>query len=574
MEVNLPVSDDIKAVLLDAKQKSSACPVFSAIEQFASLRATDLALVKCWFKQNIPGTVNLNDLHAAIRDTKRDAYLRGSLRSDLPTIVVTDTDSAELSRKAVDALLKQGEDANLYVRSGSLVRVKKDEDGHAVVEAVHHRELSYALARSAIYYRCERGRDFKIPVPGAVVEDILGHVNWPFDPIEAVVSVPVMRPSGGLLDVPGYDPETRLYYAPPPDLNVPRIPEKPSVEDVRLAVEVIQRVLSDFPFVGKASLANLFGLLLTPICRPLVSGPVPLALIDAPKPGNGKSLLTEIFAIITTGTVQGFTTAPSNEDEWAKKITSLLLDGRSVIVIDNLSSRLDSAKLAAALTAQCWSERLLGESKQLNLPQRATWVATGNNITLGGDIPRRCYRIYLDAQCAEPWNGRSFKISNLREYVQEHRGELLAALLTIASGWYAAGKPKSDSPGLGSFEAWVEIIGSMLAFAKIDGFLTNLKEIQEADEEGAQWAAFLEAIYEATGGKEFTSPELHQQIMGNMDLRNLLPDGLAEGDNSSRRLGAALGARKNARYGGHDARVEKTGHYRDGLHLWRVCMTV
>jgi len=35
-----------------------------------------------------------------------------------------------------------------------------------------------------------------------------------------------------------------------------------------------------------------------------------------------------------------------------------------------------------------------------DLPQRATWMATGNNLHVGGDLARRCYWIRLDAGMA------------------------------------------------------------------------------------------------------------------------------------------------------------------------------
>jgi hypothetical protein len=62
--------------------------------------------------------------------------------------------------------------------------VKNDEHGRAVIEAVRNRELTYAMARAAIFYQRGRHGDIKIPVPGYIVEDILGHVSWPFDAVE------------------------------------------------------------------------------------------------------------------------------------------------------------------------------------------------------------------------------------------------------------------------------------------------------------------------------------------------------------------------------------------------------
>ena len=100
------------------------------------------------------------------------------------------------------------------------------------------------------------------------------------------------------------------------------------------------------------------------------------------------------------------------------------------------------------------------------MSQRATWIATGNNIQLCGDLPRRCYWIRLDARESRPWQRKNFKHPDLLGWVTRNRGRLIHALLTLARAWFAAGKPKApNSPRLGSFEAWTETVGGMASSA-------------------------------------------------------------------------------------------------------------
>jgi hypothetical protein len=146
------------------------------------------------------------------------------------------------------------------------------------------------------------------------------------------------------------------------------------------------------------SKANALALLLTPMLRSAIAGPVPLALIDAPQAGTGKSLLTQVLALIATGRSAAMMTVPAGDEETRKKITASLLSGTSLILLDNVAAPLLAGSLAAALTTETWSDRLLGQSAMVTLPQKVTWVATGNNIALGGDLARRCYWVRLDAQ--------------------------------------------------------------------------------------------------------------------------------------------------------------------------------
>ena len=143
----------------------------------------------------------------------------------------------------------------------------------------------------------------------------------------------------------------------------------------------------------------------------------PLALIDAPKQGTGKGLLSDVVSIIATGNSAAILTMSDSDEELQKLITSLLIEGTTIITIDNITGRLQSRHLDAVLTSDMWRGRILGVSKTTLVPQRATWLATGNNIKLGGDLARRCYRIRLDAKVSRPFMRKGFTHSDLATWV-------------------------------------------------------------------------------------------------------------------------------------------------------------
>jgi hypothetical protein len=299
---------------------------------------------------------------------------------------------------------------------------------------------------------------------------------------------------------------------------------------------------------------------------------VPLALIDKPKPGTGASLLAEVVAHIATGRPAAMMTAPRDEEEWRKKITALLSEGATVAVIDNVVRPLSSSSLSAALTSREWKDRVLGHAEMVTIPQRSTWIATGNNIRLGADMPRRCYWIRLDAVMAHPWERAGFRHPDLRGWVTEHRGLLVGAILTLARAAFAAGCGEAEVPVLGGFESWARTVGRTLAFCGVRGFLGNQRRLyEEADEDGAQWQAFFAVWWRLYGDRPVTVAELAKDEGG---LRSALPDELAEAQGASedsfrRRLGKALAKRADAVFG--DFRLERAG---EDEHLkvvrWRL----
>ena len=79
------------------------------------------------------------------------------------------------------------------------------------------------------------------------------------------------------------------------------------------------------------------------------------------------------------------------------------LRGQSIVNIDNIENTLWTPSLASILTANTFQDRILGKSEMMTLPNRCTWIATGNNIRIAGDLPRRCVLIKIDAKVPQPW---------------------------------------------------------------------------------------------------------------------------------------------------------------------------
>jgi hypothetical protein len=495
----------------------------------------------------------------------------------LPKIVVNNRHLREVTAEALSALAALNNPPELFVRAGRLVRVREDENGIPEIQAMEDSHVKGRLARVADFVRATEKGETRVNPPDWTVKDIQALDRWPFPALEAVVEVPIMRPDGTIADSPGYDPQTRLYYRPVEGLEVPPIPARPSPTDTRAAIRLLDEAVGEFPFEDGASAANTLALMLTPLVRPAVSGPVPLALIDKPQAGTGGSLLAETVAIIGSGHTAEMLGAPRDEEEWRKMLTAKLYSGATMITVDNVEGALYAPSLARALTARTWTDRVLGRSETVTVSQRATWIATGNNIQLRGDLPRRCYWVRLDARESRPWQRENFKHPDLLGWVIRNRGRLVHALLTLARAWFAAGKPKAQNlPRLGSFEAWAEAVGGMVAFAGIPDFLGNLAALYDkADAGGAEWEGFLQAWWEELdASKPITVADLTKRIDDNAALKEALPGDLAEAfDKStgsfSRKLGTALAKRAGTRYGEDGMHIVRAGEFRRAAR-WKL----
>lgn len=311
-------------------------------------------------------------------------------------------------------------------------------------------------------------------------------------------------------------------------------------------------MLLDFPFADQASKPNAVGALLTPIVREMVDGPTPMHAIDAPTPGSGKGLLTEVIAYVTSGHPAGVTSLPRDDDELRKRITAFLRDSADVIVFDNVNRELDSPTLAAAITSTVWSDRVLGVSTTGRFPNRALWIATGNNLRVSGELVRRMVQIRIDPRVDRPWERSGFRHDPLMVWVRERRHELVWALLVLVRHWIAVGRPAWSGKPMGSFEAWCQTVGGVLEAAGINGFLGNRDQLyRQSDAESDEWRDFTSVWWERFGDRPVQTADLYP-LLGEHDLLPSLFK-TVRGEASERsvrtRLGTAVMARRDRAFG-------------------------
>jgi hypothetical protein len=73
--------------------------------------------------------------------------------------------------------------------------------------------------------------------------------------------------------------------------------------------------------------------------------------------------------------------------------------------------------------------------------------------------------------------------------------------------WINAGAPRSGHT-MRQFTTWAGAAGGFLAHHGIDGFLDNVAEMREADDENTTWTAFLAKWYELYGKNELRARAL------------------------------------------------------------------
>jgi hypothetical protein len=276
-------------------------------------------------------------------------------------------------------------------------------------------------------------------------------------------SLPIILSSGEILTGQGLNRDYGIVFRVPHSLQ---LPARQACTDT--AVGEAMWFLCDEWLVDVAGTyeakAIIIACALTVIER-LALPERPAFFITAGQRGGGKTTTLHLISVAVSGQRAAAAAWSPNDEERRKALFAYLGAGLPLLVWDNipLGAAIGCPSIEKALTAETYSDRVLGETRTLEVPAYTVQAFTGNNITAKGDLASRTLAARLAVDRPDPEN-RPFNHPDPILWTEQHRGEILAALYTILIGnpRFGASLPK---PAETRFKAWYHLVGAAVEHA-------------------------------------------------------------------------------------------------------------
>ncbi len=413
---------------------------------------------------------------------------------------------------------------SVLVADASPESILRDLDDRAKFVVAHDRN-------GTIYYS-------KIEPPYSIYRHIADRVKSeinqvPYPHLDMLVNVPVLLPDGTVHDAPGELRQSVLLLAP--RREYPRISVQPSRQDALDALKKFESLFSGFPFVGadqdgKPLLWNqtpaysvVLAGCLTIAARSALTIAVPVFTVRAPDKRTGKTRIVDASTLAITG-CKPTKIHYRHEEEFDKILLPIMLQQDRVVLIDNVAVPLRSSKLAPLITDNYLSDRILCKSEVRDVYNRSVIFATGNNLTLTGDMAVRALQVKIDANMEHP-EIRKFNFVP-EDRARERHAELVTAALTVLRAYVLAGKPWGlKRAPWGGLEKWDGLISGCLDWlGYADPYVTRLDVLNDDPEQEAG-DNLLETWFGEFGSDSVTLAEINDQTnrAGNK-TRDLLLD--------------------------------------------------
>jgi hypothetical protein len=335
-------------------------------------------------------------------------------------------------------------------------------------------------------------RVWKTDLPsGTVLSALLGAPFWAhIRPLRGIAVTPIMHLDGSISSN-GYDEQSQ--YIVSSNIVLPAIPESPTQDEAKAALDALVEPFSEFPYETEAERFAPVALILTLLLRPVIEGNVPAFVQNAPQKNCGKSLATKASCVIATGRVPAANTWAKLEEEQEKMIGAAADAGADVLFFDNVAEGaiIGGAPLDKLLTCDGRNSfRVLGRTELKQLPWGGTVCFTANRARIGGDSDRRVMQATLIRRA----DAIAYKHEDLIAYVRQERARLLGAAFTLVRAWIRAGSPRADVRRLDSFERWAWTAASMIRWAG-GGDVRELVRDTVGTDRDADEGAFLEELH-------------------------------------------------------------------------------
>jgi hypothetical protein len=335
---------------------------------------------------------------------------------------------------------------------------------HVLLTALTEIEAAKLIEQYIDYIQLGVGRSVRLPV-AFVRAYHKQRIGSPLPLVHSVATMPVILPDGTLLSGHYLDRSKHILFRVPETLEevLPR-PQDCTLDAVAAAIAFLtDEWLVDVPadYGGKL---KLIALAITILQRSVLPER-PCFFVTAGQRGNGKSTAVTIVTVATLGQRVSAAAWSHSADERRKALLAYFGEGVPLICWDNIErgATITCPSIEKALTAETYTDRVLGVTESRTVPAMSIMCFTGNNIGPRGDMASRSLVTRLSANRADPEN-RSFQHTDPVNWTVERRGEILRALYTIVLGnprltGTAAREPETR------FKAWWHLIGGALEHA-------------------------------------------------------------------------------------------------------------
>lgn len=335
---------------------------------------------------------------------------------------------------------------DLYMSGGMLARVER-----AHIQLIDPDRIQPLLAEHFTFH--DKQDHLMTYAPHSIAKQAT-QLPYTLPDVVGIVKHQTMTPAGRVLDVEGYDVETKLLFT---DLPVTSsLPEGEAGAD--LAALALFEPFKEFP---SCAIPGIISCILTGVMRPTI-GLAPMHMFNAPAPGSGKSLAAELCALLVDGTAE-MRDPKKNEEEFEKTFrAALTANPAGTLVFDNVQGRVDYGILKAVLTARSMSFRILGTHTEWSGAVSPWVIMTGNNAELGEELIRRSIEVSIDTGLAMPAARTGFTRSedDVRSFVLRYRGLLLSSALRCLQDPTAAEQMLRP---IGSFTTWAKVVARATA---------------------------------------------------------------------------------------------------------------
>jgi hypothetical protein len=339
-----------------------------------------------------------------------------------------------------------------------------------------------------------------------VIDVLLNQRSSAAAPVVGLVTHPLVLPDGEIVAADGLHARSRLIFSGAAVADC-----RPySKSEARAAVARLRRdYLAGFEFATPLDELGALALLLTAVLRKVLDA-APGGAITANVQSSGKTTLARVKHYILTGRDLPVSPFPASEEELQKTLLAMLIPSPAVICFDNVGDgfKVSSPTLSQAITSNTLRQRILGESRDVEVPTAVLITLTGNNLRLGVDETTRWIEVRLEAKTARP-EERKFVHPDVAAHALAIRVQVLRDVVGIVAGYIASGEHAEIST---RFPAWDRMVRQPLVWAGAGDIADSFRRNGQTSEEVSALIDLIRALDKAFGAREFQAGEIVARV--------------------------------------------------------------